>query len=94
VESRSRNGFSGGFTSKITKEELVSIEAYTHGPALVESLFECRFALLFVQVHKVPLFWLNAGVLMTAFQFLSSLGSQAFIFMQVRSGEQEIQPAG
>ncbi|PLW43364.1 hypothetical protein PCANC_13195 [Puccinia coronata f. sp. avenae] len=36
-------------------------------------------------VHKVPLFWLNAGVLMTAFQFLSSLGSQAFIFMQIKS---------
>ncbi|OAV93131.1 hypothetical protein PTTG_10205 [Puccinia triticina 1-1 BBBD Race 1] len=36
-------------------------------------------------VHKAPLFWVNAGILMTTSQLMGSLGAQAFILIQIKS---------
>ncbi|PLW26361.1 hypothetical protein PCANC_27246 [Puccinia coronata f. sp. avenae] len=38
-----------------------------------------------VNVYKVPLLWMNTGILMTASQLMGSMGAQAFIYMQVKS---------
>ncbi|KAH9440409.1 hypothetical protein Pst134EB_031024 [Puccinia striiformis f. sp. tritici] len=38
-------------------------------------------------VYKAPLFWVNAGTLMTASQLMGSLGAQAFILIQILSAQ-------
>ncbi|KAA1107624.1 hypothetical protein PGT21_020205 [Puccinia graminis f. sp. tritici] len=38
-------------------------------------------------VYNTPLYWVNAGILMTASQLIGSLGAQAFILIQILSAD-------